>query len=254
MTTFDKEPKKTTSNIKLCFSDNICIQPTIAHKSPGLLILDSVLTHQECKTISQIQTTLAPHSKKNRKKYVFNFNDLSKIIIKRCGKYIPISEYLPGSWEYKSNNKSHHKYELDWKFSHINDCWRLVKCSSGSQIGMHLDSSYVQSVDCKSIYTIMVYLTDNFDGATQFNDNLSCSSRIGRVIIFNQNKVHFSKKNSHTKCFIRSEIMFRRSVETETPSDREAMNIYLKGQELNKHEFEKMAFKISPKLENLFYI
>ena len=44
-----------------------------------------------------------------------------------------------------------------WRSPYINPNWRLNVCRNGAKLSDHFDGRYIKSVDCVSIYSIMVY-------------------------------------------------------------------------------------------------
>jgi hypothetical protein len=142
-----------------------------------------------------------------------------------------------------------------WNSPIINDCWRMTRCSPGSSLASHLDGRYVKSVDHKSIYTIMIYLSNNDDGELIFKDEGSIYPKSGRVVIFNQDILHSGAYNSQTKYFIRSEIMYTRSKLIESDNDVKGYDLYcdaIKNHFINPSialNLEQQAFALSPLLE-----
>jgi len=259
METYDSEPKESTSSVDAFeFTDTTQVSPIEFFKSKNIVILDNVLTEEECVQILEIPALhnlpMASNSYKSRSKWCFNFQDLSDIVSKRCLRYIPPSEYIPCDLP----RQGHHNDVDHWYYAEINKAWRLVNCYPGSSINEHLDTPYICGVDCKSIYTVMVYLTDNSDGETIIGD-VTCAPRRGRVLLFNQDLAHHGSPNTLPKSFIRSEIMYTRAVSTETSEDKEAMELYKQAytcyntDPLESKRLESQAFTKSPKLENVFY-
>ena len=151
----------------------------------------------------------------------------------------------------------------EWDLTHINPCWRFVRSSTGSDASPHLDANYVQSIRLKSVYTVLIYLTDHMDGQLVFtNNNMpSVAPRIGRMVIFDQSLVHQALLHTETKYLIRSEIMASRSsvLAIETEADKQAMQLYKKAIEcfysdpVLSLQRETSAFELSPELENIIY-
>ena len=88
---------------------------------------------------------------------------------------------------------------------------------------MHYDSICVNSVDHKSMYTILIYLND-CDGDIKFKE-YQVSSKMGRVVIMN--KLHEGLENKNViKIYIRSKLMYERVLKMEKENDRKAAEIY----------------------------
>lgn len=262
MDTYDNEPK--TSNIN-CTPDILNSQhptnPTCTYMSRDIIILDNVFSADECTQIKQLsnQIKLASNSTTTRHKYCFNFQELSTAITQRCEKYIPLSAYIPPDDDISSPTTSrmnHHNDEDHWYYTQANKAWRLVKCEPNSKTSLHLDSPCVYDVNNKSMYTIMVYLTDNEDGETSFGC-VKCIPKKGRVLIFRQSLAHDGYVNSKDKWFIRSELMYKRGKSVATSNDKKAINLYNQAIDIHKtdptkaKQLESEAFDLSPILEKL---
>ncbi len=114
----------------------------------------------------------------------------------------------------------------EWKFDSINECFRYNQYISPS-IGFkaHRDATFIENEDTRSIFSILIYLNDNFSGGdTVFYDALGTRSKEdlvndemnkgfvelfrykpkkGSVLIFNHNIIHETY-------VIRSDIIFKR--------------------------------------------
>jgi hypothetical protein len=254
MNTFDPEIKETNdSPVNIIFDDTTNIE--LYHRDSDIIVLDNVLTELECVQIKKIiDSSSNETNNKNRKKACIKFSTLSDIVSSRCTDYLPKSVYtkLP---EIKNGHNTDHNY---WNYDEINPNWRLVKCIQNSAMSPHYDAVYVKSVDYKSLYTVMLYLSNNDDGATHFSkQNLSVLPKAGRLLIFNQNLLHYGMSNViDDKYFIRSEIMYLRYKSIATQSDIKAMELYNMAKNLyyldpsNSLELETEAFKLSPLLED----
>ena len=230
MLTFDPEPKISTNYVYYTF--NSIITPNIFYKDNNILVLDNVLTDIECNDIINFKDP-------TKYKICINFNDLSNIIENRC------ESFLQNIYNYQNN----------WCYKNINPNWRLVEAPKNRTLSKHFDGVNVISVDEKSIYTIMIYLKDS-DGDLKFNNNLHFTPKCGRVVIFNQALLHEGlKNNNHIKYFIRSELMFTRTISIETFNDKLAMEIYTHARKEPHTEksrlLEEKAFELSELLENI---
>jgi hypothetical protein len=250
METYDPEPKTTTNTFSFSLSESNP-EITIFHWSPGLIVLDNVLTSNEC---SNIITSVA-FDNKNRNKVRGNCPELSNIIANRCNRYIP-KTVLKKDLDFKTfDHRDDHHY---WNSPCLNPCWRIVKCLPGSSLSSHFDGRYIINCDEASIYTIMIYLSDNDDGALLFPDVSDfILPKSGRVVIFDQNLLHSGDINNKVKYFLRSEVMYHRSKKMSTDDDIRAVALYREAErnhvELPIHakDLERQAFELSPLLETM---
>jgi hypothetical protein len=254
METYDPEPKTTTNNISIPLSD---CKPeiNIFHRDVGLMILDDVLTSNECRDI--INSISFDTINKNRSKVRGNCPEFSDTIFERCKLYITKNVYKK-DFEFKvSDHRDDHHY---WNSPYINPCWRIVKCFPGSSLSSHFDGRYVVNCDEASIYTIMIYLSDNEDGAVSFPTVSHCVNilpKCGRVVIFNQNLLHYGDINSKLKYFIRSELIYHRAKKMATDADTRAVRLYREAERYHfsqptyARDLEKQAFSLSPLLETM---
>ena len=144
-----------------------------------------------------------------------------------------------------------------WDYDKINLCWRFVKCYPGNAMSKHYDARHVINVDDISLFTVMIYLSSNTDGALEFANGTIINPRPGRMVIFDHGLLHAGNTNTDDKYFIRSELMYTRSKPIETYTDKQALYIYHEALKLNSMdpqraaEMEKEAFRLSPVLELL---
>ncbi len=219
------------SNIYKSFSEN------------DIIVLDNVLTENECIQISE-------YSEEGRKDIIFS--DLSNIIKQRCLKFIPDTIYQEDAD--LNLSRDHHNNNQYWYFQEINENWKLYKKNIGSKLSKHFDRICVKSVDCKSIYSILIYLKDS-DGELKFDD-IIVSPKLGRTVIFKMNLLHEGLENTEsTKIFLRSKLMYERSDKIEKENDRKALQIYVNALKIEKEdrnrylEMLEIAFSLSPQLE-----
>lgn len=242
MSTKDSEPKTSDVVKSTCFSKE-SVKPIIFHKSSTLLVLDNVLTSEECINIKNL---VPPDSKKVRK--CLNMGSLTETVIDRCKDFIPQSVYDDNlDTSYKDKNYYY------WTQPEINNNWRVVRYPPLYEgMKQHLDTTYIVSVNDKSIFTVMIYLTDNKDGETKFS-NITIYPKIGRLIIFEQKLLHEGLPNNSEKCFVRSEIMYKRLKPLQNKNDIDAFNMYKKALEENDVDSEEKAFKQSSLLEAMVF-
>jgi hypothetical protein len=257
MYTIDSEPKKSDYNLDLKLDNNTTIKPKLFYNTKDILVLDDVITQNEALMFRNIIDNPNEHMyyKGNRDRVSINTQQLSEAILDRC------NEWFPRSIRRDSpliDTCVHNDNRLYWNCIGINNSWRLVKCNPGSNLRRHYDGTYVKSINCRSFFTVMLYLNDT-DGDTKFIDGISITPKIGRLLIFDQTLEHEGLINNDLKYFIRSEIMFERSTKIDTENDRIAMKKYLEAIEINKTnpdlalQLETEAFKLSPILESMVY-
>ncbi len=246
MSTYDTEIKVSTNPEEVFFNFNFTNQINFANTSVSddIIIIDDVLSEDECDEIKKLVDVVPPSGFKS--KICIKFTELSNLILTRC-KNIILQEVFVKDSTTSSNL---------WSLKEINPNWRIVKCNPGAKLSQHYDGVYVKSVDEKSIYTIMIYL-ENSDGNLKFLKS-QIKPQKGRLVVFNQKLLHEGMINTETKYFIRSEIMYERETKIETSNDKKAMELYVLGYELNKlaetekaEKLEKEAFELSPMLERL---
>lgn len=128
-----------------------------------------------------------------------------------------------------------------WVPDHINPCFRFNQYI-GPSIGFtpHRDATYIRNEDLRSIFTVLIYLNDDFEGGTtsfhksitkrtkemRVCDEMKAGSKLrfrfspqqGSVLLFNHNMIHSGDPlpAESTKYLIRTDLVFRR---IERPAD-----------------------------------
>jgi len=104
--------------------------------------------------------------------------------------------------------------EIYKKTTFINKNFRFSKYTDGMEFGIHRDGSYNDNYGNKSIFTINIFLNDNYDGGETsfFNDDNQVikivGPKIGRASIFNGSIKHCGNKVINgTKYLMRSDLM-----------------------------------------------
>lgn len=240
----DPEPKY--ASVCATFHADICLPPTTRpeciYKNNKIVVVDNVLTQTECDQLREIFDAAVPSvsltrtSSLSRVKKCIQLPALTECVQSR------IQEWIPGTVE-KGN----------WEFVQMQEAWRFVSCAPGSKLQPHIDATFVKSLHSVSHFTVMLYLTDNEDGAISFepSPNLDILPKRGRVVLFHQSLYHCGKVNTHPKFFLRNELMYT-PVAPElcnyTKADYEALELY---QKATTDEEVECAFQLSPKLESL---
>eukprot|EP01130_Rhizamoeba_saxonica_P003432 TRINITY_DN1456_c0_g1_i1.p1 TRINITY_DN1456_c0_g1~~TRINITY_DN1456_c0_g1_i1.p1 ORF type:complete len:553 (-),score=77.00 TRINITY_DN1456_c0_g1_i1:496-2133(-) len=131
-----------------------------------------------------------------------------------------------------------------WKPIGLNPYFKFSRYTENTYFRPHLDSGTVQNEDTRSIYTIMIYLNDNFSGGeTNFlkscpknnifeeTDDEQIAFRVlpksGRALVFNHDAWHEGATvYSGEKYIMRTEVMFERtSSVSDTLSEKDVENM-----------------------------
>jgi hypothetical protein len=226
-------------------------QVEVEVNNKNVLVLNNVLSDEECTKIINLHIEHTPVKTTDRLKICILIKELSDVIMKRCKSFIKQSIYIDNNIP-QIGHSTDYKY---WERPEINPEWRIVKCNTGSKMSRHLDGVYVKSVDYKSIYTVILYLTDNIDGSLEI-DGMSILPKKGRICIFRQSLVHEGLINSSEKYFLRSELLYHRQKPCETDDDKEAMKLLEEAKRVYYEDInlsltlEDMAYKLSSNLED----
>lgn len=120
-----------------------------------------------------------------------------------------------------------------WLPTGLNECIKMVRYRAGGKFRPHFDGPYVPEEDWASVYTVVIYLNDDFEGgqtvfmaeqADAFRIDLAPSSmldkrvrarmqpRTGSVLLFNHDVLHEGTPVAEggTKYMLRAEVMFSR--------------------------------------------
>lgn len=253
MITYDPEPKQSTRNFDLMSIDDE-VRPTLSLAHNNIMIIDNVLSVNECKYLRDFIDGEQGDDLKTKKRVVGNCESLSEIVEQRCTKFIPKSVY------YKLDDDSVKDHRDDtnyWNYDKINSCWRFVECYSGNKMPKHYDARHVINADNVSLFAVMIYLSSNTDGTLEFANGTIVQPQPGRMVIFDHELLHTGNTTTSQKYYIRSELMYTRSRPIETDTDKQALFIYNEALKLNSMDperaaaLEKEAFRLSPTLESL---
>jgi hypothetical protein len=209
-----------------------------------IIVYDNIFTINENDSFVKLleESGFTNYGNPLRLKYIAHIPYLQKLLIKRINNIIP--QY----------------YNDSWIFTSINDCFRCVKCNYGSYLNTHFDSTTIKSINEQSKFTIMIYMSDNNDGSTYFEDyDLNVLPKKGRIIIFDQQLKHSGKINYTLKYLLRSELYYERKEKITNEEDKKAEQIYFEALSINYSNptkaayLEDCAFKLSPILEQMVY-
>ncbi len=207
----------------------------------GVYVYDNVFSKDECDNIINninINTNCINQS--------MNLEYVNNIVEQRCK--------LPNFVFQKDPSISMDHYNTQhWYYDNILPEWKATKRNSG-KLQAHFDSVYIKSLNEKSLFTIIIYLSDT-DGDLNI-EQTKITPKMGRAVVFDLKYLHEAQPNTNgTKYFIRSKIMYHRGDNIGTDVDKEALNIYLQSIEIRKTNnveadcLQAKAFNMSPLLE-----
>ena len=96
----------------------------------------------------------------------------------------------------------------------LNEMWRYYKYVPGERFKLHKDGSHRRSETEQSLFTLLIYLNDDFEGgATGFNREFDVQPKKGTAIVFNHDIKHEGKPiMDGIKYVLRTDIMFQINV------------------------------------------
>eukprot|EP01091_Cochliopodium_minus_P009855 TRINITY_DN2520_c0_g1_i1.p1 TRINITY_DN2520_c0_g1~~TRINITY_DN2520_c0_g1_i1.p1 ORF type:complete len:550 (-),score=139.63 TRINITY_DN2520_c0_g1_i1:318-1967(-) len=105
-----------------------------------------------------------------------------------------------------------------WKPVRLNECFKFGRYKKGNHFSGHIDGPWIPTNDESSIFTVIIYLNEEFKGGeTNFCDKDTKKShdqvkpKTGSVLFFNHDVYHEGLPvEEGTKYIVRTEIMFRR--------------------------------------------
>lgn len=154
------------------------------------------ITLDSSKGIHEVNTDIRNNSR------VIIDNELAAFLL-----FKQLKEYLPQS------------YKEIWKLSGLNSRLRFYKYEKGQTFKEHLDGKYKESNICESKYTLLIYLSENFEGGnTIFRainselSSLSVKPSKGQVLVFDHHQFHSGDPVlKGVKYVLRTDIMYTRS-------------------------------------------
>lgn len=92
-----------------------------------------------------------------------------------------------------------------------NELFRIYKYNKEERFKMHRDGSFKRNETESSLYSLLIYLNENFEGGeTYFEKGINIKPKTGDVLIFRHPLRHEGKKiTSGTKYVLRTDIMFK---------------------------------------------
>ena len=130
----------------------------------------------------------------------------------------------------------------------MNQCFKFSKYEEGYSFEAHIDGPWVPMKDESSVFTVVIYLNDDYEGGqTNFynepfeskfegkrgikNDEdlvATIQPKTGKMLVFNHESYHEgSKVLKGTKYIVRTEIMFVR-IDSSIFKDKNLSNVYSK--------------------------
>ena len=84
----------------------------------------------------------------------------------------------------------------EYKYLGVNSRFRFYKYTDGQTFKTHMDGSYKPNADTKSIYTALIYLSDDFNGGgtSFYNEDgslrFTVNAEKGTLLVFKHNQLH----------------------------------------------------------------
>jgi len=160
-----------------------------------------------------------------------------------------------------------------WKPHSLNSRWRFCRYFTGGLFSPHQDGDFVKGADLRSLYTVMIYLTTDFEGGhTDFLDKeayVKGEKKViyslpitepGMCIVFNHSLLHEGAQvTSGMKLMMRTDAIFNResnNLDSNNSTDEEeAMQLLKLAEDLERSQqgdeavkIYKLVAKKSPKL------
>ncbi len=217
---------------KIQFTENYDITKIQRTSHKNVIVLDNVLDEDESKQISEL-------SLEDGRKDI-DFIQLSTVITSRIQSFLPSTIFEPDN-ELKSHSKHDHDNNNQyWYFQEIYPYWKFYRKPVGNSLGLHYDKVCVYNVDCKSIFSTLLYLQESDGNLFIQEENIEIEPKMGRMIIFHMKNLHKALPNiQSTKIFLRSKLMFVRGRKIEKENDKEAIQIYRESLPFSRTEPEK---------------
>jgi prolyl 4-hydroxylase len=178
------------------------------HGGPLVLTIAGVLSPAECagliERIDQLGPTVAPITTprgpvmrtdiRNNERVIFDDGELARELFAR------IEGALPSPL-------------CGMRPAGANERFRCYRYQRGQRFAPHLDGHFQRDAHERSLFTLMVYLNEGFDGgATAFHDDdLRVVPRAGMALLFQHAQLHEGcELIAGTKYVLRSDVMYRR--------------------------------------------
>lgn len=247
---FDPEPKEVDHAPIFEFDKHsLADRPDYIDSLGGIHVLRGFLTADECAAIIKFgneQTNTEVTS--GRYRTIFSSATLAEFV---CSRLHDISR---DTSRYDILRVIGRPDNDTWLLDNVNDTWRFVANKTGSKFPLHLDSTYVKSINNCSIYTVLIYLNDDYEGGELCTSKIKFKASAGDLVLLDQTLCHEALAiTAGEKYLVRSELMYTRKTPIESTTDKTAMNLYSRALAECASDLALEAFKISPRLENLVY-
>lgn len=225
-------------------------------------ILPNVLSDQECSDIIQnydehMNKLNVTNTYRNMYRTEVTLEDMATLIFSR------IQSYIPSEVVISANDVMYGKTygcEGVWNLSYLNDFFRIAKYHEGGHFSQHRDGIYQKTLSCRSLYTFMIYLNDDYVGGTTNFIDIGDSVRIpkGSAIVFPHNLLHSgSSVISGVKYIMRSDIMYTTSKHF-TDDENTAYELFCKATNIEADDPQqavqlyKKSIKLCPSIQDYF--
>lgn len=92
----------------------------------------------------------------------------------------------------------------------LNEMFRFYKYSLGQKFKAHMDGSYERNETEWSLYTLMIYLNDNFLGGDTWFEDFVIQPKTGMALIFKHDLLHEGREViKGVKYVLRTDIMYK---------------------------------------------
>jgi len=220
--------------------------------------VDNFLTQEECLYYIKVSQDKGyvnidkefPKEYRNNQRYMGKNQDLSKLLWDRLENILKVTD-LENIRPYGFDQKG------IWIPVGLDDCYTFGKYLPGGRFKPHYDATFAENPDKRSIYTLQIYLNDNYEGGktnffhpenplevTKHKLDKSVEPKTGRALIFNHDTLHEGAEVlSGEKYIMRVDMMFLRidkidqdSPETERKELEEARKLFFKADSFEKDD------------------
>ncbi|EFC49721.1 P4Hc domain-containing protein [Naegleria gruberi] len=195
-----------------------------------LMVIPNFFSDDECRDLikkcSNFQSLEDEYPKEHRNamRELVTDNKLADLIFNRLKNKIDLDQI----------GKSIAPYGLDsrgrWVACGVNECMRFSKYEKGEYFKIHTDGQFRRSENERSIYTLLIYLNQDFNGGETkffsdpnddtFNLHHTLKPSVGKLALFNQDFYHEGcSVISGIKYILRTEIMYLRVDNNSIPRD-----------------------------------
>lgn len=97
-----------------------------------------------------------------------------------------------------------------WRAAGLNERLRYYRYEPGQYFKWHGDGAFVRSERERSLYTVLIYLNDDFEGgSTDFWDGISVTPERGSALVFEHRLVHQGAPVTRGRKYVlRSDVMY----------------------------------------------